>query len=76
MIWGFVLLVLAIVGGLFGLLWIVTFYVSQGQLPIPALGSWNLMIGGFFFIAGIPMFVVGILLLVAAARRRGLRTTP
>jgi Uncharacterised protein family (UPF0233). len=28
-----------------GLLWIVVFYVSQSQLPIPQLGAWNILIG-------------------------------
>jgi hypothetical protein len=35
---------------LIGLLWIVVFYVSQTRYPIPAIGSWN-MIVGFSFIA-------------------------
>ncbi len=28
-----------------GLLWIVVFYVSQSQFPIPQLGAWNILIG-------------------------------
>ncbi|WP_265522438.1 cell division protein CrgA [Oerskovia flava] len=38
---------------LFGLAWIVLFYLSGGnQLPIPALGAWNLAVGFAFIIAG------------------------
>jgi len=34
-----------------GLIWIIVFYVSQSQLPIPNLGSWNILIGfGIMFI--------------------------
>jgi hypothetical protein len=34
-----------------GLLWIVVFYVSQSQYPIPSLGAWNILIGfGIAFI--------------------------
>ncbi|MEO8908536.1 MAG: cell division protein CrgA [Microbacteriaceae bacterium] len=36
---------------LVGLAWIVVFYVSQSQFPIPALGAWNILIGfGIAFI--------------------------
>lgn len=36
---------------LIGLVWIIVFYLSQGQLPVPALGSWNIMVGfGIAFI--------------------------
>lgn len=36
---------------LLGLIWIIVFYVSQSQLPIPGLGSWNILIGfGIIFI--------------------------
>lgn len=36
---------------LLGLIWIIVFYVSQSQLPIPKLGSWNILIGfGVMFI--------------------------
>lgn len=36
---------------LIGLAWIVVFYVSATQLPIEALGNWNIVVG-FGFIAG------------------------
>ena len=67
---GSILLVLAILGGFFGFVWIVMFYVSQGTLPIAALGSWNLLGGGFFFVTGIPMLIAGVLLLVSGSRQR------
>jgi len=36
---------------LVGLVWIIVFYVSQGTLPVPDLGSWNILIGfGIAFI--------------------------
>ncbi|ARJ03808.1 cell division protein CrgA [Humibacter sp. BT305] len=36
---------------LIGLLWIIVFYVSQGILPVPGLGTWNILIGfGIAFI--------------------------
>ncbi|MGW1883449.1 cell division protein CrgA [Streptomyces sp. NPDC002133] len=36
---------------LIGLAWIVVFYVTDGRLPIEALGNWNIVVG-FGFIAG------------------------
>jgi hypothetical protein len=34
-----------------GFLWLITFYVSNGALPIAALESWNILIGaGVLFI--------------------------
>jgi hypothetical protein len=30
---------------LLGLIWIIVFYVSQGQYPVPTLGSWNILVG-------------------------------
>lgn len=36
---------------LLGLVWIIVFYVSQGTLPIPVIGSWNILVGfGIAFI--------------------------
>ncbi len=36
---------------LLGLIWIIVFYVSQNQYPIPALGAWNILVGfGIAFI--------------------------
>ena len=34
-----------------GLAWIVLFYVTQGDMPVDALGNWNIVVG-FGFIAG------------------------
>ena len=28
-----------------GLVWIIVFYVSQSEFPIPALGAWNILVG-------------------------------
>jgi uncharacterized membrane protein (DUF485 family) len=30
---------------LLGLIWIIVFYVSGSSLPVPVLGSWNIVIG-------------------------------
>jgi len=36
---------------LLGLIWIIVFYVSQSQLPVASLGSWNIVIGfGIMFV--------------------------
>ena len=36
---------------LLGLVWILVFYMSQNQLPIPQFGSWNILIGfGIVFV--------------------------
>ncbi len=36
---------------LIGLVWIIVFYISQGTLPVLALGSWNILVGfGIAFI--------------------------
>lgn len=40
---------------LIGLAWIALFYVTQGSLPISALGDWNLVVGFGFIIAGVVL---------------------
>ncbi|MCJ1678657.1 cell division protein CrgA [Streptomyces sp. APSN-46.1] len=37
---------------LIGLAWIVIFYVTDTQLPIEALGNWNIVVGFGFIAAG------------------------
>ncbi|MCX3063787.1 cell division protein CrgA [Streptomyces beihaiensis] len=37
---------------LIGLAWIVVFYVSNGSLPVDALGNWNIVVGFGFIAAG------------------------
>jgi Cell division protein CrgA len=40
----------------FGLAWIVTYYLSNGSIPgISSLGAWNLVIGFVFIIAGVTL---------------------
>lgn len=40
---------------LLGLLWIITFYITQGAYPVPAFGSWNILVGFGVAIAGFLM---------------------
>lgn len=43
--------------GLLGILWIVVFYVTQGQVPgMDQLGNWNLLIGFSGIVASLLMF--------------------
>lgn len=37
---------------LLGLAWIVVFYVTDGKLPVDALGNWNIVVGFGFIAAG------------------------
>jgi hypothetical protein len=36
-----------------GLAWIALFYITGQNLPLPALGPWNLAIGFAFVVAGL-----------------------
>lgn len=38
-----------------GLIWIIVFYVSNESYPVPAMGSWNLVVGFVFIIAGLGL---------------------
>ena len=38
-----------------GLIWVVVFYISSEQYPIPSLGRWNLGIGFALMLAGFGM---------------------
>jgi len=40
---------------LIGLLWIVTFYVSQTRYPVPGIGAWNMLIGFSFIGVGFSL---------------------
>ncbi len=40
---------------LLGLIWLVTFYITQGAFPVEAWGNWNILIGFTFFVAGLIM---------------------
>ena len=39
----------------FGLVWIVIFYVSQQKWPIGAIGAWNLVVGFVFVVGGLGL---------------------
>lgn len=40
---------------LLGLLWIIVFYISQGVVPIAALGNWNILVGFGIALVGFLM---------------------
>ena len=40
---------------LIGLLWIVTFYVTQTRYPVPGIGAWNMLIGFSFIGVGFSL---------------------
>lgn len=40
---------------IFGLVWIVIFYVSQQTLPIGAIKAWNLVVGFAFVVTGLGL---------------------
>jgi hypothetical protein len=40
---------------LIGLFWIVTFYVTQTEYPIPGIGLWNMLIGFGFIGVGFSL---------------------
>ena len=40
---------------IFGLAWVVTYYLSQSQYPIPDAGNWNLIAGFGFLLLGFGM---------------------
>jgi hypothetical protein len=41
---------------IFGLAWIVTYYLTNGSFPgMHAIGAWNLVIGFAFIIAGVTL---------------------
>ena len=40
---------------LVGLLWIVVFYISQTQYPIPGIHAWNMVVGFAFIGAGFSL---------------------
>lgn len=42
-----------------GLLWIITYYATSGQLPIESLGNWNIMLGFFFSVLGFVASLAG-----------------
>lgn len=38
-----------------GLLWIITFYISEGRFPVAAWGNWNILTGFGIAIVGFLM---------------------
>jgi hypothetical protein len=38
-----------------GLVWIVLYYVSGNNLPVSALGAWNLVVGFVFLVCGVVL---------------------
>jgi len=44
-----------VAGFLIGLFWIVTYYVTQTNYPIPGIGAWNMIIGFGFIGVGFSL---------------------
>jgi len=40
---------------LIGLVWIIVFYLSNGAYPVPALDSWNILVGFGIMLVGFLM---------------------
>lgn len=40
---------------LLGLAWIVTYYISRGDYPVPNIGDWNLLAGFGILLTGFVM---------------------
>jgi hypothetical protein len=40
---------------LLGLAWISTYYISNQNLPVSALGAWNLVVGFGFIVSGVVL---------------------
>ena len=38
-----------------GLIWIVTFYMTQTEYPIPGIGAWNIVVGFTFIGVGFAL---------------------
>ncbi len=38
-----------------GILWIMVFYITQNQYPVPSLSNWNIVIGVGLMMAGMVM---------------------
>jgi hypothetical protein len=38
-----------------GLLWIIVYYISQGEFPVPGIGNWNIAAGFGVAIVGFLM---------------------
>lgn len=38
-----------------GLVWIVTFYMTQTEYPIPGIGAWNIVVGFTFIGVGFAL---------------------
>jgi hypothetical protein len=41
-----------VVAFLIGIVWLVMFYVTGGDLPVKSINSWNLLVGFGFIMAG------------------------
>ena len=46
-------LMLALFG--IGILWLVVFYITNGDLPVEALNNWNLVVGFGFIVLGFAL---------------------
>lgn len=69
-VWGIVLLVLSIVGLFIGVVWALTYYLSQGRFPVEAFGDGNLMVGAYWIVTGLAMLAAAIWLRAAGKKKR------
>lgn len=67
--WGLVFLVLGVVAFVGGPALIFTFYVTQGEAPLAGIGSWNIVMGLFTWVAALVFLGVGGLLVLLSRRR-------
>ncbi|MCD2440656.1 hypothetical protein LQ757_00035 [Agromyces sp. SYSU K20354] len=67
--WGLVFLVLGAVAFVGGPALIFTFYVTQGEAPLAGIGSWNIVIGLFTWVAALVFLGLGGLLVLLSRRR-------
>ncbi|MFG1953882.1 cell division protein CrgA [Micromonospora sp. NPDC048830] len=68
---GIVLVVLGLVGGLAGVLWLAVYYLSGAEYPVSSLGQGNVAVGVGGSCAGSVPMLIGMVLLLVARTRRG-----
>ena len=67
--WGLVFLVVGAVAFVGGPALIFIFYVTQGEAPLAGIGSWNIVVGLFTWVAALVFLGLGGLLVFLSRRR-------